>query len=75
MNIEQRINKYFIVLVSHLSKMCFPFIIFLLKKYYICFLCEFENTMLQSFVAVFIELFKELFKKNTILFNFEIEIQ
>ena len=39
------------------------------------FLCEFENTMLQSFLAVFVELFKELFKENTILFNFEIEIQ
>ena len=38
------------------------------------FLCEFENTMLQSFLAVFVELLKELFKENTILFNFEIEI-
>ena len=38
------------------------------------FLCEFENTMLQSFLAVFVELFKELFKENTILFKFEIEI-
>ena len=39
------------------------------------FLCEFENTILQSFLVIFVETFKELFKKNTILFNFEIEIQ
>ena len=37
------------------------------------FLCEFENTMLQSFLVV--EIFKELFEKNKILFHFEIEIQ
>ena len=39
------------------------------------FLCEFENTMLQSFLAVFAEIFRELFEKNKILFHFEIEIQ
>mgnify|MGYP003301882098 CR=1 FL=1 len=33
------------------------------------FLCEFENTMLQSFLAVFVEILKELFKKNTILMD------
>ena len=39
------------------------------------FLCEFKNIMLQSFLAVFVEIFKELFEKNKILFHFEIEIQ
>ena len=39
------------------------------------FLCEFENTMLQYFLAVFVEIFKELFEKNKILFHFEIETQ
>ena len=39
------------------------------------FLCEFENMMLQSFLAVFVEIFKELFENNIILFHFEIEIQ
>ena len=38
-------------------------------------LCEFESMMLQSFLAVFCEMFKELFENNTISFHFEIEIQ
>ena len=39
------------------------------------FLCECENIMLQSFQAIFFEIFKELFKNNKILFHFEIEVQ
>ena len=31
--------------------------------------------MLQSFLAVFLKIFKELFENNKILFHFEIEIQ
>ena len=38
------------------------------------FLCEFDNMMLQSFLAGFFEIFKDLFENNKILFHFEIEI-
>ena len=38
-------------------------------------LCEFENVMLQSFLAAFFKIFKELFENNEILFYFELEIQ
>ena len=39
------------------------------------FLCEFENMMLQSFLAVCCESIKELFENNKILFHFEIEFE
>ena len=74
MNIEQRINQYVILLISPTKDMLSIHNISL-KKYYVCFLCEFENTMLQSFLAVFADIFRELFEKNKILFHFEIEIQ
>ena len=64
MNIEQRINKYFISLVFTYQRCVFHSYFFEKNIMYV-FLCEFENTMLQSFLAVFVEIFKE---KNKILF-------
>ena len=71
MNIEQRINEYVILLISPTKVMLFIHNISFKKILCISFLCEFENKMLQSFLAVFFDIFKELFENHQILFHFE----
>ena len=71
MNIEQRINKYGMLLVSPTEDMLSIHNISFKTILCISFLCEFENKMLQSFLAVFFDIFKELFENHQILFHFE----